>query len=410
MQDSLCVSAGLTLAWGLSSVVWADAPLVKVKAKPVPAVARAAVDTAGVRITRQPGKPFTVIAKKPLKATRKIVVRGQNEFEEEPPTVVAPIDVIPPAAPTELIEGQLDERQMEALKRLKDRSVKDRWEQIHQEWLRNRKKREAQSTPATPDAPATEPADPANGANPFETDAQAPMATEGDAGVPENGADLPGEQGSPDRSLTPAVPASDGTTRPGVPADRLFLQSQQRPTEKLPTEDDLSKMLNDDSGLRLPPPVRDPNAMPRITEIIPNPKERPANAQRAIPEEDAKNYVKLDRQHMPYVPRSFPEFTYTFQAANVYANPLYFEDPHLERYGHTLHPIVQPFASTALFALQVGGLPYQMAINHPCEKMYPLGWYLPGDNVPYRLRQIPLSWKGAAVEAGVILGTQFATP
>ena len=169
--------------------------------------------------------------------------------------------------------------------------------------------------------------------------------------------------------MTPAVPASDGTTRPGVPADRLFLQSQQKPTEQQPTEEDLTRTLNDDSGMRLPPPVRDPNAMPKITEIIPNPKRRPANAQRAIPEEDPKSYVKLDKEHLPYLPRSFPEFTYNFEAANVYANPMYFEDPHLERYGHTLHPIVQPFASSALFALQVGGLPYQMAINPPCEKM-----------------------------------------
>lgn len=415
MQDSIRVSAGLALAWGLSSVTWAEAPLIKVKAKPVPAAARVAVDSAGVRITRQPGKPFTVVAKKPLKVARKIVVRGQNEFEEfeeAEPTVVAPIDVIPPAAPTELIEGQLDERQMEALRRLKDRSVKERWEKIHQEWLENKKKREAQSTPATPDGPAaTESGDPAEAGNPFDSGAQAPMATEEDRSVPEDGSDLPGEQTNPDTALTPAVPASDGATRPGVPADKLFLQSQQKQQpEKLPTEEDLTQMLNDDNGMRLPPPVRDPNAMPKITEIIPNPKERPSSSARPIPEQDEKNYVKLDREHVPYVARAFPEFTYTFQAANVWAHPLYFEDPHLERYGHTRHPIVQPFYSTGLFAMQVVGLPYQMAINPLSEKVYPLGWYLPGDNVPYRIRQIPLSAKGAAVEAGLILGTKFATP
>ncbi|MDB5340375.1 MAG: hypothetical protein JWN70_5994 [Planctomycetaceae bacterium] len=414
MQDSICVTAGLTLAWGLSSVAWAGPPAPKTKIKPQTdaVVGRAAVDPAGITISRQPGKPFTILARKPLQTTRN-VVRGQNEFEVEPPTVVAPIGVVPPPAPTELVEGQLDERQSEALKRLKDRSAKERWEQIHQEWLRNKRNKEGQAAPTKPADPAAEqPGDPASTPNPFETNPQVPADTEGGPAGPSNVTDVPAEPLSPDATLTPAVPAGDGVTRPGVNPDRVFLQSQQKPkpNEKLPTDEELTRMLNEDSGQRLPPPVRDPNAMPKISDILPNPKQRPANQVRPLPEEDEKRYVKLDRENSPYVPRSFPEFTYNFQAANVWANPLYFEDPHLERYGHTMHPIAQPFASTFLFALQIGGLPYQMAINHPNEKMYPLGWQLPGDYVPYRMRQVPLSLKAAAVETGVILGTQFATP
>ncbi len=411
MQDSICVTAGLTLAWGLSSVAWAGPPAPKTKPKPqtTAVTGRAAVDQPGITISRQPGKPFTILAKKPVHTARN-VVRGQNEFEVEEPTVVAPIGVVPPPAPTEQVDGQMDERQTETLKRLKDRSAKDRWEQIHQEWLRNKRNKEVQAAPTKQADPAAEPSDPAGAANPFEANPQAPADAGGDAGVPADAGDAPGEPLSPDATLTPAVPAGEGVTRPGVRPDRVFLQSQQKPNEKLPTEEELTRMLNEDSGQRLPPPVRDPGAMPRITEILPNPKQRPANQNRPLPEDDDKKYVKLDRENSPYVARSFPEFTYNFQAANVWANPLYFEDPHLERYGHTMHPIAQPFASTFLFALQLGGLPYQMAINPPNEKMYPLGWYLPGDNVPYRMRQVPLSLKGAAVETGVILGTQFATP
>lgn len=424
MQDSIWVSAGLTFALGLSSVGWAETPTLKTKPKPQPAAVtgRAAVDPAGIKIIRQPGQPFTILARKPAKTARNTarnVVRGQNEFEIPEPTVVAPIGVIPPPAPTQLVEGQLDEGQSEALKRLKDRSVKERWEQIHQEWLRNKKSREAQATPAKQADPASEqPADPA-GSNPFETTPQVPPASDAEGAAPATAPEEnlvpvePGEATNPDATLTPAVPSGDGVTRPAVPADKLFLQSQQKPAEKLPTDEELTRMLNDDSGLRLPPPVRDPNAMPKISEIIPNPRPRAdavGSPTRPIPEQDAKRYVKLDREHAPYVPRAFPELTYSFEAANVWTNPLYFEDPHLERYGHTMHPVIQPIASTFLFALQVGGLPYQMAINHPKEKMYPLGWYLPGDNVPYRMRQIPLSLKGAAVETSVILGTQFATP
>ncbi len=415
MQASLCVSAGLTLTWGLSSVGWAGPPIPQAKPQPPTAAvtARAAVDAPRVTISRQAGKPFTVVARKPLRTAQK-VVRGQNDFEIEQPSVVAPIGVVPPPAPTELVEGYLDESQSEALKRLKDRSVKERWEKIHQEWLENRKKRDAQPTPVKPADPAAESTDPANSENPFEgTTPQVPVATERNSGDPAKTPDsipTPREFDEAGRSgtLTPAVPTGEGVTRPEVPPDKVFLQSQQKPPQKLPTDEELTKMLNDDNGQRLPPPVRDPGAMPKITDIIPNPKERSTTQGRSVPEQDAKQYVALG--DTPYTPRAFPEFTYNYESANVWANPLYFEDPHLERYGHTMHPLTQPIASTFLFALQLGGLPYQMAINPPNEKMYPLGWYLPGDNVPYRMRQIPLSLKGAAVETGVILGTQFATP
>ena len=410
MLDSICVSAGLTLAWGFSNTVWAASPIPKPKLQPVIVTGHAAVDPARITISRQPGKPYTVVAKKPIRTARN-VVRGQNDFEVESPTVVVPIGVVPPPAPPELVEGQLDEGQSEALKRLKDRSVKERWEQIHQEWLRNRKNREVPAASVKPAGPAVESTDPASSTNPFETTQQIPLATPGEGAEQPTNIPLPAETGeliSPDATLTPAVPTGEGVTRPSVRPDRVFLQSQQKPTQKLPTDEELTKMLNDDVGLRLPPPVRDPAAMPRISEIIPNPKERPKTQGRPIPEQDEKQYVALG--DTSYTARAFPEFTYSFQPANVWANPLYFEDPHLERYGHTLPPVVQPFASTFLFALQLGGLPYQMAINHPNEKMYPLGWYLPGDNVPYRMRQIPLSLKAAAVETSVILGINGATP
>ncbi|MES2792450.1 MAG: hypothetical protein V4719_22730 [Planctomycetota bacterium] len=417
MQDSICVSAGLTLAWGLSSISWAaETPSVKttVKSKSAAVSGRAAVDAPA----RAGARPTTVVAKKPLRVTRN-VIRGQSEFEEQPPMVVAPTGVVPPPAPpeTEAAVAPTEETGTDALRRLKDRSAKARWEQSHQEWLRTRKSRlesqqPAPSRPATPDteSPASsEPAasEPANAANPFDTESQTPAAPSEIPAAPAGNDLIPSEPANPEATLTPAVPGQ-GVTRPAVPADRVFLQSRQKPIEQLPNDEDLTRMLNDDSGLRLPPPVRDPAALPKMSEIIPNPKQRPDTSGRPIPEQDAKKYVKLD--NIPYTPRSFPEFTYNFQAANVWANPLYFEDPHLERYGHSMHPILQTVSSTALFTLQLGGLPYQMAITPPNEKVYPLGWYLPGDYVPYRMRQIPLSWKATAVEAGLILGVGYATP
>lgn len=384
-----------------------------VQRSPAGVVGRSAVDAA----VAESALRMPWVAQKPRQTslkTMRYVVRAQNDFEEQPPFVTVTGGVVPPAAPNEMAEGDPD-----ALKRLKDRSAKERWEQIHLEWLRNRKLRDAQKQAETAGEqpksapPAAEQALPGDdAANPFESGIAVPPAV--DPGEPAEGGEfvpMPAEADT-GNTLTPAVPAGDGVTRPGVAADKVFLQSQQKQPPKrdtLPTDEELSKLLNADNGQRLPPPVRDPAALPDITTIIPNPADRTTNTGRPVPEQDEKRYVKFDK-NTPYVPRSNPEFTYNYQAANVWANPLYFEDPHLERYGHTLHPIVQPFASTGLFAFQIAGLPYQMAINPPTEKVYPLGWYSPGDYVPYRLRQIPLSLKATAVEAGVILGLQFATP
>jgi hypothetical protein len=71
---------------------------------------------------------------------------------------------------------------------------------------------------------------------------------------------------------------------------------------------------------------------------------------------------------------------------------------------------LQPFASVGKFSAQLVFLPYQMAYAPPCSRVSPLGWYAPGDYVPYRLYQPPLSGKGAVVEAATILGVGYATP
>ncbi len=108
--------------------------------------------------------------------------------------------------------------------------------------------------------------------------------------------------------------------------------------------------------------------------------------------------------------RSFPEIALAWEATNFYHNPLYFSDPALERYGHSYHPIVQPFASIARLGVQFAFLPYQMTIDPPCKEEYALGWYRPGECAPMLHYPVPLNAEAAVVEAAAITGLIFIIP
>lgn len=96
--------------------------------------------------------------------------------------------------------------------------------------------------------------------------------------------------------------------------------------------------------------------------------------------------------------------------ANVFYSPLYFEDPALERYGHTHGPLLQPFASTGRFAAQLVGLPYQMALDPPHRRVYPLGFFRPGECAPKQVPNVPLNARAAAEAGAVYTGLIFAFP
>jgi hypothetical protein len=105
-----------------------------------------------------------------------------------------------------------------------------------------------------------------------------------------------------------------------------------------------------------------------------------------------------------YTERLSPDSLFAWEASNLYHNPLYFEDPALERYGH-VHPCVQPFVSVTRIGVQLLGLPYQTVIDTPHTKRYTLGWYRPGEPAPHLCYQIPLNPEAAAAEAlGITTG------
>jgi hypothetical protein len=116
-----------------------------------------------------------------------------------------------------------------------------------------------------------------------------------------------------------------------------------------------------------------------------------------------------------FQPRNWSSTNYTWKASGLCHKPLYFEQVGVERYGHTfggplLSPILQPAVSTAHFFGSALILPYKVGVELPWECVYSLGYYRPGNCAPYSIGPIPLSARGAALEAGVAVGLIFLIP
>ncbi|MDO4629292.1 MAG: hypothetical protein Q4C70_08935, partial [Planctomycetia bacterium] len=107
--------------------------------------------------------------------------------------------------------------------------------------------------------------------------------------------------------------------------------------------------------------------------------------------------------------REFAGTNFTWTASNLCHNPLYFEQPALERYGHTIGPL-QPVLSGAQFLATIPAMPMLMAIDPPNECQYALGYYRPGSCAPRKWSPLPYSTRGAIVEGGVATALVFLIP
>ena len=128
--------------------------------------------------------------------------------------------------------------------------------------------------------------------------------------------------------------------------------------------------------------------------------------------------IPVPEDWVPLSPRTWsPQSKYWAAAATCHL-PLYFQDPVLERYGHSVeqfvgpwgkyltypvddptqstqrNQIIQPFFSIGLFAMQVIAGPYNLVMDPPWEAQYDLGYYRPGDDVPTDLYWLPLHGYG----------------
>ncbi|TWT96875.1 hypothetical protein Pla108_26500 [Botrimarina colliarenosi] len=111
-----------------------------------------------------------------------------------------------------------------------------------------------------------------------------------------------------------------------------------------------------------------------------------------------------------FAPRQWCDVTYMWKASGLCHKPLYFEDVHLERYGHSWGPFVQPLVSGAHFFGSIPVLPYKMGLQAPNECVYTLGYYRPGDCAPYLLDPIPFTWRAALFQAGATVGVAAILP
>ena len=101
---------------------------------------------------------------------------------------------------------------------------------------------------------------------------------------------------------------------------------------------------------------------------------------------------------------------FNWTASSLCHKPLYFEQADLERYGHSMGPVMQPIGSAAHFFLTVPVLPYKMGLKTPNECVYPLGHYRPGNCAPYLVPPIPLSLRAATFQAGATVGAILLIP
>lgn len=99
-----------------------------------------------------------------------------------------------------------------------------------------------------------------------------------------------------------------------------------------------------------------------------------------------------------------------WHASNVTHNPLYFEDPGLERSGHAFSDLVQPFVSVGRFGAQVVALPYSIALDPVWKDESPLGHYRPGECAPKRHLALPLNREAVATAAAAYTGIIYLIP
>ncbi len=112
-------------------------------------------------------------------------------------------------------------------------------------------------------------------------------------------------------------------------------------------------------------------------------------------------------EDIAFAGREWAPTCFTWKASGTCHKPLYFEDVHLERYGHSWNPVLQPFLSGAHFFTSVVVLPYKIGLNPPNECMYTLGYYRPGSCAPYMIDPLPLSLRGALLQGAAVTGGVF---
>jgi len=238
---------------------------------------------------------------------------------------------------------------------------------------------------------------------------------------------ISGEIGVDSGSDTLPLPAR--TKRPPISEEAGGFEDSIPDFYPIPHIATLEEKTKQDGKHQYSDPVRDPKMLKKVTNILPYfdyepdedfwKKDSCVNLCPRSASGHCKKYTTGTTPECPeemilgdkaYEGRVIGESLFQWEAPDLYHNPLYFEDVGLERYGHTHHPVLQPFVSARKFSVQLLGLPYQMTIDPIRKKIYSLGWYRPGECAPHKYYQIPWNTEAAIREAVVWTSLFFIFP
>ena len=139
------------------------------------------------------------------------------------------------------------------------------------------------------------------------------------------------------------------------------------------------------------------------TNILPSKGELPPNYA-------AARFAKSgDVLHTVGTSRPWMESVYDWEASAFCHRPLYFNEPYVERDGHSFG-LLQPAVSGAHFFARIPALPYMVAAFPPHECIFTLGHARPGSYAPFRYIRLPLRLDAAAIQAGVVTGLVYLIP
>jgi len=230
-----------------------------------------------------------------------------------------------------------------------------------------------------------------------------------------------GVEAAPDpSSLPPAIEnrAPSASNVDSLIPDRHNSPSTLRP--ELQREVEIIARNQEDELRRQTQNPPQPSALPRDTNVSDLRTQTQLDISRAPSPAEARpiRAIPVPEDWVALAPRAWsPQRKYWAAAATCHL-PLYFQDPVLERYGHSVeqfvgpmgrfltypvddptqstqrNQIIQPFFSAGLFALQIAAWPYNLIMDPPWEAQYDLGYYRPGDNIPTDTYWLPLHGYG----------------
>jgi hypothetical protein len=112
----------------------------------------------------------------------------------------------------------------------------------------------------------------------------------------------------------------------------------------------------------------------------------------------------------PYTGRQFSQTCFQWKASAVCTKGAYFEDVQLERYGHSVCPLLEPVISGAKFFTTIPILPYKAGLTLPDECVYTLGHYRVGNCAPHTLDPLPISVRAILFEGAAVVGAAAIIP